>query len=136
QAQIEAIVADPAPADFDNTLLPLERSGRILDRVSTVFFSMIGTDETPRLLEIQERWTARLAEHHDRILLNPDLHARIAAVRARLGADLGDPSAAEQRRLVEVWHRRMTLAGAGLDDAARQELSALNQRIAELTAAF
>ncbi len=130
-AEVAAITADPAPASFENTLVPLERSGRVLDRVATVFFTLASSDTTDAIQQLEEELAPLLAAHHDAIALDPALYARIDTIhRDRESLD------AEQRYLVERRHIAMTLAGAGLDEAAKERLRELNQLISTLTTRF
>jgi len=130
-AEVAAITADPAPATFDNTLVPLERSGRILDRVATVFFTLASSDATDAIQALEEELAPQLAAHHDRIVLDPALFARVDAVHAAR-----ETLDAEERYLVERRHIEMVLAGAALDDAAKERLRELNQRLSTLTTRF
>ncbi|MCS0499141.1 M3 family metallopeptidase [Protaetiibacter mangrovi] len=130
-AEIAAITADPAPPTFENTLAPLERSGGVLDRVATVFFTLASSDTTDAIQALEEELAPRLAAHHDAIVLDAALFARIDAIHAARD-DLDD----EQRYLVERRHIEMVLAGAALDDAAKERLRALNQQLSTLTTRF
>lgn len=132
-AQVAAIVGDPAEPDFDNTVVALERSGRLLTRVLATFFNLASSDGTAEMLALEEELAPEYAAHRDRILLDPALFARIDAVHAQRH-DLG--LTAEQVRLVERHHQDFTLAGAGLDESGRQRAAELNQRIAALGARF
>ncbi|MFF2051620.1 M3 family metallopeptidase [Leifsonia sp. NPDC058194] len=132
-AEVEAITASPEPPTFENTLLPLERSGGVLQRVAEVFFNKSSSDSTDFTNALEEEYAPRLAAHQDAILLNPALYARIAAVHAQLDA-LGLD--AESRYLVERYHTEFTLAGAGLDDADKERLREYNQRLSTLTTRF
>ncbi|WP_313547061.1 M3 family metallopeptidase [Leifsonia aquatica] len=132
-AEVEAVTASPEPATFENTFLPLERSGGVLQRVAEVFFNKSSSDSTDFTNALEEEMAPRLAAHQDAILLNPALYARIAAVHAQLD-DLGLD--AESRYLVERYHTEFTLAGAGLDDADKERLREYNQRLSTLTTRF
>ncbi|SDS55466.1 M3 family metallopeptidase [Agrococcus carbonis] len=130
--EVQAIVeADDAPT-FENTIEALERSGQTLSRVAHVFWSMTSTDSTPFLEELEERYAPRFAAHADSITLDPRLYARVRALHEQPDASW----TAEQRYLVQRQHTEMTVAGAGLDDAARERLKELNQQIATLTTRF
>ncbi|UAJ81245.1 M3 family metallopeptidase [Leifsonia sp. ZF2019] len=132
-AEIDAITASPGPATFENTFLPLERSGQVLQRVAEVFFNKSSSDSTDFTNALEEEIAPRLAAHQDAILLNPELYARIAAVHAALDElDLD----AESRYLVERYHTEFTLAGAGLDEADKERLREYNQRLSTLTTRF
>ena len=133
QAQeVRAIVVARSAPTFENTIEPLERSGGILARVAHVFFSMTSTDSSPFLEDLEERFAPRFAAHSDSITLDPALYARIRTLHDEPRPEWTD----EQRYLVERKHTEMTVAGAGLDDAARERLKELNQQIATLTTRF
>jgi len=136
-AEIEQIVNDPATPTFENTLLPLERSGRILDRVSAVFYNKSSSDSTEFTNDLEEEIAPLYAAHADAIRLNAGLYARIRAVRdsfdaGREGTDLDE----EARYLVERYLTEFALAGAGLDDADKDELREQNKRLSSLTTRF
>jgi peptidyl-dipeptidase Dcp len=131
--EIERIAEDPAPPTFANTIEALERSGRTLDRVMTVYDVFSGTMGTPEFQAVEREMAPRLAAFRDRIVQNAKLFARIAAVyEAREGAGLDG----EQQRL--VWNRYTDFVrrGARLDAASKQRLAAVNERLASLYTAF
>ncbi|WP_020074912.1 M3 family metallopeptidase [Cryocola sp. 340MFSha3.1] len=132
-AEIDAIVATDEAATFENTMLPLERSGQTLLRVAEVFFNKSSSDSTDFTNALEEEMAPRLAAHQDAIRLNPALYARIASLHEQLD-ELGlDP---ESRYLVERYYTEFTLAGAGLDDADKERLREYNQRLSTLTTRF
>ncbi|WP_232248388.1 M3 family metallopeptidase [Streptacidiphilus rugosus] len=132
-AEVAAITADPAPADFENTLVALERSGALLRRVNLVFFNKTSADSTAALRELDAEISPRLAAHTDAIQLDPALFARIDAVHARR-SELGlDP---ESVRLVEHHHARFVRGGANLDEAGKARLRELNAELAVLGTTF
>lgn len=134
RTEVEAIAASPDEPTFENTLVALERTGQLLARVSHVFFTLSSADSTPELHDLEAEVSPLLAAHRDAITLDGRLYARVAAVRDSLDdrADLTD----EDRRLVERTHTEMTLAGAGLDDAGKERLTAINQELSTLTTTF
>jgi peptidyl-dipeptidase Dcp len=134
RAEVEAIAASTEEPTFENTLVALERTGQRLARVSHVFFTLSSADSTPELHDLEAEVSPLLAAHRDAITLDGRLYARIAAVRSGLGdrTDLTD----EDRRLVERTYTEMTLAGAGLDDAGKERLTAINQELSTLTTTF
>lgn len=132
-AEIDAVVATDEPATFENTMLPLERSGQTLQRVAEVFFNKSSSDSTDFTNALEEEIAPRLAAHQDAIRLNPDLYARIASLHERLDSLSLD---AESRYLVERYYTEFTLAGAGLDDAGKERLREYNQRLSTLTTRF
>ncbi|TIC81492.1 M3 family metallopeptidase [Nocardioides sp. GY 10113] len=130
-AAIAAITADPAPATFANTLVPLELSGVGLHRALSVFFNKASADSNDRIDAIRAELAPRLAAHGDAILLDAALFARLQAVHADRHA-LGP----EERYLVERYVTELTLAGAGLDAADKARLTELNGRISQAETAF
>jgi len=131
--EVEAIANNPAPPTFDNTLIALENSGAILDRATTVFFSLIGADTNDARKKLQADYSARFAAHSDAINLNGKLFERIKALydkRDTLGLD------AEGVRLVEKYHDNFVRAGARLSDADKAKLKEINAELANLGTKF
>jgi peptidyl-dipeptidase Dcp len=132
-AEVQAIVSNPAPPTFGNTIEALERSGRILGRARAVFHEIVESTATPALRRIDLEEAPRLAAHHDAIHLDPGLFERVNAVyeaRARLDLDT------EAQRLVERHHREFVRAGAGLREDDQRTLRAINEEVARLTTEF
>jgi len=133
RAEVDAITAQTEAPTFENTLVALERSGALLDRVARTFYTVTSADGTAEIQAIEEELAPLMAAHSDAIQLDSVLFARVAAVHAQLDElDLD----AESRYLVERHHREMSLAGAGLDDADKRRLTDLNQRLSVLTTTF
>ncbi|RIJ60224.1 M3 family metallopeptidase [Clavibacter phaseoli] len=132
-AEVRAIAGSTEPPTFENTLVALERSGRILDRVGHVFFTLTSSDSSPFTRELEAEIAPELAAHEDAIRLDSALYARIRAVHdARHDSGLD----AESVYLVERYLAEFTIAGAGLDDDAKGLLRDLNRRLSVLTTRF
>ena len=132
-AEIEAITGAPDPPSFENTIVGLERSGRLLDRVASTFFSLASADTNDAINTIRNEMAPRLAAHTDRILLDGDLFARVEALydeRAEL--DLND----ESRRLIAEYYVDFVRAGARLSDAEKERMQAINAELAALSSRF
>ena len=132
-AEISAIERDPAAPDFANTITALERSGKLLTRVSSVFYDLVSAHSNPALLEIDKEVSLRMARHWSPIMMNAALFGRIARLhdaRATLGLT------GEQLRLLERTYTRFHRAGAGLDEIAKQRMAEINERLAHLGTAF
>jgi peptidyl-dipeptidase Dcp len=133
RAEIDAIAANPEAPTFDNTIGALERSGKALDRVGSVFFALIGADSNDALEEIERDIAPILARQRDAILLNDALFARIEALhgaRAELALD------AEAARVLDRYRTDFRRAGAGLAPEKKARLAAIGERLARLGAEF
>ena len=131
--EIAAIINNPAPADFDNTLVALEQSGQLLGRVTRVFFAMAGANTNPLIQQLDEQFSAELAELGNDIWLNDTLYQRVKQVWQQRDALSLDP---ESRRLLEVSWQRFQLAGAALAQEQKTALKALNTEEALLQSQF
>jgi peptidyl-dipeptidase Dcp len=132
-AEIAAITHDPATPDFANTVTALERSGKLLSKVSSVFYDLVLAHSNPALLEIDKEVSLRMARHWNPIMMNAVLFGRIALLhdnRATLGLT------PEQMRLLQRTYTRFHRAGAGLDEAAKKRMAEINERLAHLDTAF
>ncbi|HKL62675.1 MAG TPA: M3 family metallopeptidase [Woeseiaceae bacterium] len=133
QAQIAAIVENPEPPTFANTVEALERAGAALEGTARVFYAVNGAHSDEVIRETAKTIAPELSGHNDDILLNPALFARIDAVwQARDRLDLD----AEAHRLLEETHKGFVLAGAALGEEARARLKEINGRLAVLEEQF
>src|ERR1700687_1619455 len=132
-AEITAIPYDPSVPDFANTITALERAGKLLAKVSAVFYDLVSAHSNPALLEIDTEVSLRMARHWNPITMNAVVFGRIALLhdnRASLGLT------GEQMRLLERSHTRFRRSGAGLDEAAKARMAEINERLAHLGTAF
>ncbi len=127
------IAHDPKPATFENTIVALERSGRLLDRVATVFFNLNSCNTDPRMEEIDTAMAPKLAAHHDAIFLDAALWARVDALYGRRTSLGLDP---ESLQLLTRYHVQFVRAGAQLSAADQKRLRAINEEISTLTTRF
>src|SRR5262249_2770421 len=81
--EIDAIAADPEAPSFGNSSAALERGGKLLANVGSVFFALVGAHSNDALLEIEREIMPRLAAHSNRINMNGPLYARIMALHER-----------------------------------------------------
>lgn len=131
--EINAIADATAAPTFDNTIVAMERSGRMLSRVARVFFSLNGTNTNAAMQVVERDMAPKLAAHQDAIHLNGKLYARIHALyeqRATLGLDV------QSLHLLERIHTDFTRAGAALSSADQDKLRVLNSRLATLQTDF
>ncbi|MGI8942893.1 MAG: M3 family metallopeptidase [Qipengyuania sp.] len=133
KAEVQAIIDNPAPPTFENTIVALEKSGRMLSRVGAVFFALTGSNTTDRLDEINTEISPRLSAHSDSITLNPELFARVKAVYDNRAAMSMTP---EDATLLEDTYDSMVHAGALLTDAQREQVKAINTELSTVTTEF
>lgn len=133
RAELAAVAADPAAPTFENTLAAFDRSGRLLDRVATAFYSLTASATNPELQAVQRQMAAPMAAHNSAVYTDAALFARVDALHAqRETLGLGP----EQRRLLERVHLDFVRAGARLAPTARARYAELMQELAQLTTRF
>lgn len=133
QAEVQAIVDDPAAPTFANTIEALERAGWSYSRVANVFGAVNGAHTNDVLQEVARTLAPERAKHRDDILLNAELWQRVKAVwdqRAELELT------PEQAMLLEETHKGFVRSGAALDEEAKARLREINGELAELSEAF
>ncbi len=133
KADIAAIVADPRPADFDNTIKPFERAGALLSKVGRVFWNLSAAHTSPELQAIEREMAPLLARHYQSIATDTALFARVEAV-ARGAPLLGLD--AEQQRVLALTVDDFVRGGARLDAADKARLGAIIERLATLGTTF
>jgi peptidyl-dipeptidase Dcp len=131
--EVALIARNPQPADFENTIVALERTGQLLDRVNTVFSNLNGSNTNPEMDRIDTEMTPKLTAHEDAILLDPALFARVDSLYQRRASLKLDP---ESLTLLERYHVMFVRAGAQLSDADKARLRALNEQISSLMTQF
>ncbi|MGB6604291.1 MAG: M3 family metallopeptidase [Steroidobacteraceae bacterium] len=132
-AEVAAIAHDPHAPTFDNTIVALERSGQLLQRVRRTFSNLNSCNTDPQMQKVDTEMSPRLAAHQDAIFLNADLWKRVDTLyNERAGLHL-DPESLE---LLTRYHVRFVRAGAQLSDADKARLRQLNERISSLTTRF
>jgi peptidyl-dipeptidase Dcp len=132
-AEIDRIAENPEPPTFENTIVAIETSGRMLDRVSETFNAIVQANTSDTLDNTQTVEAPKLAAHQDAIFLNAKLFARVKAVYQSNGKKHLDP---ESRKLLEYYYRQFLHAGANLPEADKAKLREINKKDATLEAAF
>jgi peptidyl-dipeptidase Dcp len=132
-AEIEKIANDPAAPTFENTLVAMERSGRLLARASAAFNGVSQANTNPVLQKAKTALAPQIAAHTDAIRLNKALFQRIAAIHAKRASLKLD---AESLRLVERQYAEFVHSGANLSDKDKERLKALNKELSSLSDAF
>jgi peptidyl-dipeptidase Dcp len=132
-AEVAAITHDPSAPDFANTITALERAGKLLSKVSAVFYDLVSAHSNPAILEIDKEVSLRMARHWNPIMMNAVLFGRIALLHEnRKALEL----TTEQMRLLERTYTRFHRAGAGLDETAKKRMAEINERLAHLGTSF
>jgi peptidyl-dipeptidase Dcp len=132
-AEIDAIANSKAAPSFQNTIVAMERSGQLLNRVSTAFFNLVGANTNDTLNALDKELAPKLAAHSDKIRLNEKLYKRIKTLydkRDRLHLD------AESAYLLQRYHTDFVRAGAQLSSNDKVTLKAYNAKIAALQTQF
>ena len=132
-AEVGRIAGDPSAPTFDNTIAALERAGRTLTRVHTIYGIYSSNLSTAAFQAVEQKMEPKLAEFHDRITQNEPLFKRISALyEARERAGLTP----EQQRLIWLYYTNFARSGAKLEAASKKRLSEINQRLASLFTTF
>jgi peptidyl-dipeptidase Dcp len=132
-AEIQKIADNPAAPTFENTLVAMEKSGDLLNRVNGVFNLLTGANTNPTLQKVQEEEAPKLAANTDAIFLNTKLFKKVDIIcqqKEQLKLD------AESNRLIDYYYQQFVLAGAKLSEDDKAKLKKLNGEEASLSAKF
>lgn len=133
EAEINKIVMIRAVPTFENTIVPLEESGKLLSRVTSVFFNLLSSESNDEMMEIAQRIQPKLSEHSNSITLNEGLFQKVKTVYdKRLESNLTP----EQIRLVEKTYRGFENSGATLVGKDRDTYKELSTKLSQLTLDF
>ena len=131
--EVAAIADESGAPSFENTIVALERSGQLLERVDNLFSNLASAHTSPALQAVESQVAPKLAAHSDAIHLNAALFARIKSLcerRDQLGLD------AESKYLLARYEKDFVRAGAKLSDVDKTRLKAMNAELATLQTAF
>ena len=131
--EVDAIAHDPAAPTFENTIVALERSGRLLTRVSKTFFNLNASNTDDAMEKVETEMAPKLAAHQDAIMLDAALFARIEALYQQRETLSLDP---ESTQLLERYYRNFVRAGAKLSEADKAQLKKINQELSSLDTQF
>ncbi len=132
-AEIDAITDNAEPATFENTIAPLERSGKALNRAIASYWVWASTMSTDEFREVESELEPKLAAYQDQINQNADLFARVEAVYE---SPEKDQLSTEQQRLVWDYYTDFVRAGANLSEADKARIAEINLRLATLYTDF
>lgn len=132
-AEIDEILNNSKEPDFENTILPFDKSGKLLRKVSKVFNQLNEANTTPQMQDIARKLSPMLSKHRDDIALNEKLFKRIKVVyEKRSQMKLDD----QQIRVVEKYYRDFVRMGADLPKDKQDTLRKLNEQLSLLTLKF
>ena len=130
--EIDTIVNNPEPATFENTIVALEHSGELLDRVCQVFFNLMEAESNDAMQQLAQEISPLLAEHGNSISLNEKLFARIKTVYENQ-ADVLD---GEDRELLQKTYDGFVRSGANLQGEDKEKYRSLSKELSRLTVQF
>ena len=131
--EVDAIIHCPDEPTFHNTIVALEKSGSLLDRVSTVFGNLLSAETSDELEAIAERVMPRLSEHSNNISLNEKLFARIKQVYDETDMEALTP---EERMLLQNTYNGFIRSGANLAPEQKERFRQLSAELSVLTLKF
>ena len=131
--EIAQIANNPAPPTFNNTMVPLERSGQLLERALLAFFAVNGANTNDTLQDVDSKTSPLLAAHSDFIYLNDKLFNRVKTLHENQ-ASLKLNS--EQAKLLDVYYKQFIKAGAQLSPEKKAQLKQMNERLSTLSTDF
>jgi peptidyl-dipeptidase Dcp len=132
-AEIEAIARETAPVTVANVIDALERAGRNLNRAAGVFYNLSGADTNDALQAIEREMAPVMSRHWSAIGMNPELFARVDALRARRAEIDMTP---EQERVLELTWKGFVRSGAKLGEDDKTRLKTINERLSVLGTQF
>lgn len=131
--EIELIINNIEEPTFKNTIVAMEMSGQLLDRVATVFYALISANTNEQMEKIRAEIAPKLSSHSDKILLNAKLFKRVESIyknRGLIGLD------AESIRLIEKYYKDFVRSGSKLSIEQKERLKSINSEISVLQTRF
>ena len=132
-SEIQNIVESTEEPTFENTVLVLDKSGELLNKVASVFYPLNSANTNDNMQALAREISPLLTQHNDNISLNPELFARIKAIyekRNELSLD------AEQLRVIEKYYQDFVRGGANLSIEDQEKLRSLNEELSKLSLQF
>lgn len=130
QAEIDAIVANTEEPNFENTILALDKSGQLLDKVQGVFGPLNSANTNDEMQAVAREISPMMTKHRDGISMNPELFKKVKAVYdKRKEAGLDD----QQIRVVEKIYQDFERNGANLSAEDQEKLKAINTELSSLS---
>jgi peptidyl-dipeptidase Dcp len=131
--EIELIINNNEEPTFKNTIIAMEMSGQLLDRVATVFYALTSANTNEQMEKIRAEIAPKLSSHSDKILLNAKLFKRVESIyKNRNSIDLD----AESIRLIEKYYKDFVRSGSKLSKEQKERLKSINSEISVLQTRF
>ncbi|SHE77018.1 peptidyl-dipeptidase Dcp Metallo peptidase. MEROPS family M03A [Psychroflexus salarius] len=131
--EIEEIAQNPEPANFENTISAMERSGKAIDRVYTYYGIWSSNKSTPEFRAIQEKLSPKISDYSSKINQNKALFERIKSV---YDSSQKKPLKPQQQRVVNLIYKNFEMRGANLNEADKKRYAAINKELAKLYTQF
>ena len=131
--EVEKVAAQKEKPSFENTIVAMEKTGKLLTRANRTFSNLNGCNTNPEMQRIDKELSPKLAAHRDAILLNGPLFVRVQSLYDERDTLKLDP---ESKYLLERYYKDFVRAGAKLNDADKEKLKKMNQEIASLQTSF
>ncbi|MGB2087765.1 MAG: M3 family metallopeptidase [Psychroflexus salarius] len=131
--EIEEIAQNPEPANFENTISAMERSGKAIDRVYTYYGIWSSNKSTPEFTAIQEKLSPKISDYSSKINQNKALFERIKSV---YDSSQKKPLQTQQQRVVNLIYKNFEMRGANLNEADKKRYAAINKELAKLYTQF
>jgi peptidyl-dipeptidase Dcp len=131
--EIDVIATNKEAPTFENTIVAMERSGKVLDRVFAYYGILSSNESSPEFREVQKEMAPKLSEYSSKISQNEALFKRIKAVYE---ASKENPLEADQQRVVDLVYKRFEMNGAELDAAKKERYAAINKELSGIYTTF
>lgn len=133
EKEIDAIVNNNAAPTFENTIVALEKSGDMLNKVSNVFFNLNSSESNDQMMDLSQKLSPMLSQHSNNINLNEKLFQRVKAVydqKDQLGLN------PEEMKLLENTYKGFVKRGANLNEADKDKYRKISMELGQSTLSF
>ncbi|PRX49589.1 M3 family metallopeptidase [Salegentibacter salegens] len=132
-AEIDKITANPEPATFENTIVPFEDSGDLLNRVFTYYGIFSSNISSPEFREIQGELSPEISAYSSKISQNSKLFERIKTVYKNSEEN---PLSAPEQRVIDLIYEEFAMEGANLNEKDKKRYAKINSELSELYTKF
>lgn len=132
-SEVQEIADNSQSATFENTIVALERTGKLLNKVSSAFFNVLNAEADDEMMEISQRISPKLSESSNNIYLNEKLFERVKSVYEQ--KDQLNLST-EDARLLEETFESFSVRGANLNPEDKEKYRKLSTELSVLSLTF